>query len=205
MPNLLNIRLADNKISAWNKEWFENVPLLARISMQNNFIEELPERAFKNLKGAKQFGTVDLTLNLVFSYNQIKEIHPKAFKGLDKLNNLWLDYNNLTNFDENILEKTEVNDLRIDNNKIVCLEGNYNKIFKAEITHIDANPFYCDCLKKIKDWTEKNKKTVHLVYAEMECATQRMKTKLDALEQRIKEINKSYKTEEDAEFIETLE
>ncbi|KAJ8961986.1 hypothetical protein NQ314_005768 [Rhamnusium bicolor] len=188
LPNILNINLADNNIGAWDKNWFKNTPLLTRISMQNNSIAKLPNNAFKNLVGVKKFGKVDLTINLVLSYNKIKTIEPKAFNGLTKINNLWLDNNQLENFDENLLDKVKVNDLRINQNNIRCLDGDLAKIIKADTTHLDANPLDCECLNNIKTWAEKNGKVIEIFFSEMDCAAQRIKMKMNALTKRLKEI-----------------
>lgn len=103
--------------------WFNQVPLLTRVSIQNNSLTKLPSRAFTNLKGPKQFGSVTLTINLIFSYNKISEIAHTTFADLDKINNLWLDNNQLLDFPANLLQNVSVSDLRIGYNHITCLDG----------------------------------------------------------------------------------
>ncbi|KAJ8983217.1 hypothetical protein NQ317_016438 [Molorchus minor] len=188
IPNILNINLADNKIVKWSPDWFQNTPLLTRISMQNNSVTTLPNNAFKNLKGEKRFGKIDLSINLVLSYNQIKTIKPNAFKGLTKINNLWLDNNGLEDFGEDLLEGVDVKDLRLNCNNIRCLEGDLSKIIKADTTHLDSNPFDCDCLNKIKTWAESKGKNIEIFFSEMDCTAQRIRTKMVELEKRLKEI-----------------
>lgn len=189
MPNLLHINLADNRLASWNKNWFQKTPLLNRISFQNNSIAILPRNAFENLKGAKSFGKLDLSINLVFSYNKIKEIDLNAFGKLDRIRNLWLDHNELETFDEKLLENVEINDLRIDHNKIKCLEGDYDKLFKANSTHIDLNPFDCSCLDSIKKYAKENEKEIDFYFSEMDCTAQRIREKMDAVQKRLKEIS----------------
>ncbi|KAJ8955045.1 hypothetical protein NQ318_000477 [Aromia moschata] len=188
LPGILNINLADNKIAKWNPNWFKNTPLLTRISMQNNSITKLPNGAFKNLAGDKKFGKVYLTINIVLSYNKIKVIEPKAFKGLTKINNLWLDNNRIEVFDEDLLDNIEVSDLRLNGNNIHCLDGDLGKVIKADMTHLDSNPFDCECLSEIKTWAEQNEKNIEIFFSEMDCTTQRIKNKMVALEKRLKEI-----------------
>lgn len=106
-----------------NFRWFNQVPLLTRVSIQNNSLTKLPSKAFTNLKGPKQFGSVSLTINLIFSHNQISEIAANAFADLDKINNLWLDNNQLSDFPANLLQHLTVSDLRIGDNQITCLDG----------------------------------------------------------------------------------
>ncbi|KAJ8920391.1 hypothetical protein NQ315_005257 [Exocentrus adspersus] len=188
MPNLLNIQLADNQIDRWDKNWFKNTPLLTRVSMQNNSISSLPNDAFKNLVGKKQFGKLKLTINLVLSYNKINKIEPKAFSGLTEINNLWLDNNQLEEFEDGLLEGVDVKDLRLNKNNIRCLDGDLSKIIKAETTHLDSNPFDCECLGNIKEWAKENDKLIEIFFSDMDCSAQRIKTKLVALEKRLKEI-----------------
>lgn len=64
-----------------------------------------------------------LTINLIFSHNQIREIAATAFADLDKINNLWLDNNQLLDFPANLLQHVTVSDLRIGYNHITCLDG----------------------------------------------------------------------------------
>lgn len=188
MPSLLHINLADNNISKWHRDWFQDTPLLSRISIQNNSIELLPNRAFENLKGVKMFGKVDLTVNLVFSYNKISTIQPEAFRGLTSIHNLWLDHNELKNFNETLLENVNIYDLRLDYNKIKCFSGSYEKVFKAKTTHIDSNPFDCNCLNAIKTYVKKNNKVVNLFFADMDCTAQRIKEKMNEVERLLKNM-----------------
>lgn len=188
MPSLLHINLADNKISNWKRDWFQDTPLLNRISMQNNSIELLPNGAFENLKGSKVYGKVDLRLNLVFSFNNIKSIQPEAFRGLTSIRNLWLDHNELENFDEALLDNIKIDDLRLDHNKIKCFNGSYGKVFSAKTTHIDSNPLDCNCLNSIKSYVTNNSKDVEFFFADMDCAAQRIRKKMDEVERRLKDM-----------------
>ncbi|XP_023027942.2 osteomodulin [Leptinotarsa decemlineata] len=188
MPNLLNINLADNKITRWNPNWFQNTPLLTRISLQNNAIETLPSHAFVNLEGEKIYGKLDLRINLIFSHNKIKTIHSEAFAGLKKINNLWLDFNQIEQFEDDLLENVVIDDLRLNNNNISCFEGDFDKLFRADTTHIDSNPMECECLQRIEEWSKKSGKRVEHFYADLECRAQRIKSKMTALEKRLKEV-----------------
>lgn len=196
MPNLLHISLSDNEIGNWNKDWFQHTPLLSRISMQNNSLDSLPDGAFQNLKGIKMFGKVDLTVSLVFSYNKLERIDPKALRGLTRIRNFWLDHNQLRDVDSSLWDNVKIDDLRIDHNKITCLKGDYNKVFKAESTHIDSNPFECDCLDSIKSYVKTNSKEVDFFFTDMDCTAQRIRKKIDAVEKRLKEISRIGKDDE---------
>ncbi|XP_057658576.1 phospholipase A2 inhibitor-like [Diorhabda carinulata] len=204
LPELLNINLADNLIQKWNPEWLDNTPILTRISIQNNSIDELPANSFKHMTGEKKFGKLDLTINLVFSHNKIHKIDPQAFSGLKKINNLWLDNNVLEDFDENLLNGIQVEDLRLNKNNIECFKGNLDKVLKAETNHIDSNPFDCVCLEQIKEWSQK-KKNVDFSYSEMDCIAKRVRVKLTLLEKRLKELKNEKEIPNEVEEIEVFE
>ena len=191
MPELLNVNLADNQLKIWDKNWFADTPLLTRVSFQNNHISEIPARAFRNFRGEKQFGSVPLTINIVLSNNVIKTIHEDAFKGLDKINNLWLDGNEIDSWDENLLSKVAVKDLRIDNNRLQCLSGDLKNIFVAATTHIDGNPWDCGCLKNIDLWASQHGKDVIMYYSKMNCDAERIDRKLKDLNHLLKELRKN--------------
>ncbi|XP_045468049.1 leucine-rich repeat-containing protein 15-like [Harmonia axyridis] len=185
MPNLLNIRLTLNKITTWNSNWFKATPLLTRLSFQRNLIKELPSDAFSNMAGTKSFGKIPLTLNLLFSNNKISRVDPHTFRGLNKINNLWLDNNLLEEYPPKMLNKVSVHALRISNNKLKCIDDK-ESLLKAEINDIDANPFDCDCLSDIKNWAEKNNKSVSTFYADMNCYAERLEGKMRDIEKLLK-------------------
>lgn len=53
----------------------------------------------------------------------INEIDDNAFADLDKINNLWLDNNQLLDFQASLLHNVTISDLRIGYNQITCLDG----------------------------------------------------------------------------------
>jgi Leucine-rich repeat (LRR) protein len=195
MPELLTVNLADNQLSIWDKNWFAKTPLLTRVSFQNNLIGEIPAGAFRNFQGIKQFGSVSLTINIILSHNKIKSIHKDAFKGLEKINNLWLDNNQVDSWDGDLLSNVAVKDLRIDQNQLECLSGNLENIFVADTTHIDGNPWECGCLKNIELWASQHGKDVIMYYSKLTCDADRIDRKLKDLEQRLRELRKN-RTEE---------
>lgn len=204
MPDLFNIELADNYIQIWNPEWFKNTPSLIIISMPNNRIEELPANAFKNMKGIKKYGNLDIAINFVFSHNQIKNINLKAFSDLEKIDNLWLDNNLLQEFHEDLLNGIAIDVLRLDNNNIKYFDGNLDKTLKANANHIDYNPFDCEYLQQIKEWSKKEK-MVDIFNVEMNCLDQKFQNTVTALDKRLKELTKKVTYNTDESNIEDLE
>lgn len=98
-----------------------------------------------------------------------KSIDKDAFKGLEKINNLWFDNNKLSFLPENLLSGIFVNNFRIDNNKFSCLGDNLEKIFVAATTNIEGNPWDCECFKNIDLWVSKHGKDVIRYYSTMVC------------------------------------
>ncbi|XP_035740197.1 protein artichoke-like [Vespa mandarinia] len=91
--NLIELRLDNNNIEGINKYCYniyvciDEMPRLKYFSISNNKINSLDQFIFKN--------TPELvTLNL--SNNQLAHILPKVFYGLDLLENLYLDHNELS-------------------------------------------------------------------------------------------------------------
>ncbi|KAK9874572.1 hypothetical protein WA026_005405 [Henosepilachna vigintioctopunctata] len=189
MKNLLNIRMAHNKIKVWNNNWFENTPLLTRVSFQHNLIEELPRKAFKNMGGEKKFGRVPLTINLLFSYNKIGILYADTFQGLEKINNLWLDNNLINELPKGMFDGVAIRNLKLGSNKLNCIDD-ADSVLKAESNDIDANPFECKCLDEIKKWAENKNKTISMFYADMTCYANRIEIKMKNLEERLRELKK---------------
>ncbi|KAL3278307.1 hypothetical protein HHI36_013640 [Cryptolaemus montrouzieri] len=192
MPELLSIKLTDNKLTKWNKNWFLNTPLLNRLSFQHNLIEELPAEAFTNLKGKKKFGRLSLDVNLIFSYNKIKTLHPDTFKDIKDINNLWLDNNLIEEIPENIFTDVSIRQLRISSNKLTCIKEK-DSLLKAEMNEIDANPFDCECLEDIKTWAKGKNKTIDTFYASMNCYSNKMDRKMKNLEDMLKKMKEEEK------------
>lgn len=197
MTDLLNIRLSFNKIGRWNKNWFKNTPVLTRVSMPHNLLETLPADAFTNMAGPKNYGKIPLTLNLIFSYNKITELDPNTFRGLEKINNLWLDNNLLEEVPHKIFEGLSLHELRLSSNKLTCIKDK-ESLLKAEINDIDANPYDCNCLSDIKKWAEEKKKSISIFYADMNCYAARLQDKVTVIQKMLKDMkgNKSVETDE---------
>ncbi|XP_050306203.1 leucine-rich repeat-containing protein egg-6-like [Anthonomus grandis grandis] len=188
LPLLLNIILDNNKLAEWDSRWFKNVPDLLRISVQNNSITKLPARAFHNLKKTEPIA--DFDLSLIFSHNKIEKIDENAFEGIDKLRNLFLDHNELSEFSENILHGVEVTTLRLDYNKLDCLQGNLDKVLKGQKNHLDHNSFDCKCLKTLENWAKKNQKNVDVFSMSLDCVHENMRRTISNIHRSIDELRR---------------
>ncbi|XP_066146074.1 leucine-rich repeats and immunoglobulin-like domains protein sma-10 isoform X2 [Euwallacea fornicatus] len=76
MQNIEEVNLLNNLISVYDVKWFNKTPLLKSLCFQNNTIREIPETAFRNLIDMKH------GMNLFYSFNMIKTVHPKAFQDI---------------------------------------------------------------------------------------------------------------------------
>lgn len=188
MPLLINIDLRNNNIKNWNQNWFYKTPQLSRLQFSNNKLQGLPANAFQNLIGEKKYGNIQMKLMLYFSYNELKTVTLNAFDGLKEIDKLWLDHNHLTTFNEAIVDKIKINELRLDSNEINRLSGEWKKLLNIQIIDLDSNPFHCDFINEMKKWCEINNKKVSLFYSDMNCRVDRIKGKMDDLKRTLEKL-----------------
>ncbi|KAK5645091.1 hypothetical protein RI129_006391 [Pyrocoelia pectoralis] len=166
MPNLRLLNLDGNRLKNWNTDWFTNTHNLEHLSLDSNQLTKLPANAFNKLKNS--YSTV-----IRLSNNQIMYIHPQAFKKLNLLHALWLDHNNLIDFDKEILSNFErLFILSLTHNKLNCLDDSalYNLKSPQIILHVEDNePMDCECLKKIEIWAKVRKHFLTQRYTKNEC------------------------------------
>ncbi|KAK9881254.1 hypothetical protein WA026_015376 [Henosepilachna vigintioctopunctata] len=97
MPNLHKIKLNGNRLKMWDSNWFYNTPKLTEVLIRRNIITTIEKNAFKNIKklqvGHDEDGN---STSIYLSKNKISSIHPQAFSNLVRLNQLFLDRNNLS-------------------------------------------------------------------------------------------------------------
>lgn len=91
MEKLETIILDDNKLKIWNEDWFRNTPILGVVIFSSNFIQRLPEAAFKNFQAKSN-------VSLIFNNNAIEDVHVKALDGIQELAKLNLAGNHLETF-----------------------------------------------------------------------------------------------------------
>ncbi|XP_019865755.2 leucine-rich repeat-containing protein 15-like [Aethina tumida] len=182
MEELLVINLGYNMIRKINNDWFKNTPNLMYIKLYRNHIEEIPTSAFKNLGGNKQADYLNTSLSITLDHNNIKKIHPGAFKELSRLDSLWLHDNILNHIDENTFHPLQIKKLTLENNGIQCLEGDLDKILPAEEVKIDPNPLICKCMRRIKAWAEERKMKMDFFWIESDCILKDIDSRVRRLE-----------------------
>ncbi|CAG9760073.1 unnamed protein product [Ceutorhynchus assimilis] len=145
MQNIEEINLLSNRISRYNWKWFNKTPLLKSLYFQNNTIKEVPERAFRHLIDKRH------AVNIFFSFNEIRFIHPLAFDDMDSttVGKLYLDHNLLETWNEAL--SMHINELKISFNNIKCIDGDLRGSIKNNsLRNFIENPYNCQCLKEIK-------------------------------------------------------
>ncbi|KAJ8922989.1 hypothetical protein NQ315_001537 [Exocentrus adspersus] len=130
MPRLYKIKLNSNKISAWDQNWFRRTPALTEILFRRNKIEQIPNKAFVNIKGEH--------LKIYLSKNNISYIAPDAFQGLPELNQLWLDRNRIQELDERTFSHfTKLGTLFLSKNKLRSLPEKMFPKLDVEVDILD--------------------------------------------------------------------
>ncbi|KAB0795161.1 hypothetical protein PPYR_12000 [Photinus pyralis] len=171
MPNLRLLNLDNNQLKHWNNDWFTNTYNLEHLSIDSNQLTKLPANAFNKLKNGRS--TV-----IRLSNNQIMYIHPQAFRKLSLLHALWLNDNNLTDFDGTILSSFErLFVLSLSGNKLSCLDVSalYDLKSPQIVLHVENNePMSCECLKKLEIWAKIRKHFLTQRYTKNECVKKKM-------------------------------
>ncbi|XP_060522169.1 carboxypeptidase N subunit 2-like [Cylas formicarius] len=109
MPTLTKIKLNSNKLAVWDANWFKNTPSLNHLSFRRNLLEELPDYAFRHVHGWHLVDGKEVTdTKILLSNNKITAISPKAFSGLGKLGQLYLDRNRIREIDPTVFSDLEM-------------------------------------------------------------------------------------------------
>ncbi|KAJ3643462.1 hypothetical protein Zmor_026172 [Zophobas morio] len=157
MTSLQKIRLDQIQLTLWNPQWFANTPQLKEIYACDNLLQKIPRDAFKNLNG-------DNEITIYFYRNRIKKIHNDAFHGIRKMKILSLADNKLEEFNGHSLKNVKIEELRISENNLQCLEeSDFAGIFVADKTAIGGNPWRQECLDKILEWGVSHNKTIKTI------------------------------------------
>lgn len=122
MTELRYLRLDFNRISAWDAAWFKNNGNLHQISFKGNFIEEVPSRAFENVKW---FHNYDIFLRVTtvvdLSGNKIKKWTSDAFGDESEIGRLNFAYNSIQSVPRELFSGVEyVEEIDFSYNKLEC-------------------------------------------------------------------------------------
>ncbi|XP_045472038.1 carboxypeptidase N subunit 2-like [Harmonia axyridis] len=134
ITSLQNIVLDYNQLKCWSSAWFRNTPLLLNLSFRHNLFEELPDNAFTNFR--TEIKTNSSQLSLDFGYNRIHLIHPRAFKCVDKLDVLNLEYNKLLMLKvETFRNVTRIGHLILKGNPLTCFPKELLLVILAKVQY----------------------------------------------------------------------
>ncbi|XP_055372509.1 protein slit isoform X2 [Condylostylus longicornis] len=144
------LRLENNYITELPPKAFANFRRLRRIDLSNNNISRVAHDAFAGLKS--------LT-TLVLYGNKIKDLPSGIFKGLTSLQLLLLNANEIS-----CIRKDSFKDLHslsllslYDNNIQSMANGTFDSMKSIQTLHLARNPFICDCnLRWLADYLHKN-------------------------------------------------
>lgn len=158
MPNLFRIKLNSNKISVWDNSWFKNTPHITELYFRRNFFTEIPSWVFKHIKGSHTYnGKTIVDTKIYLSKNKISKINPNAFQNFTEFSQLWLDRNELEEFDERIfIPVFQAGGIFLSRNKISKLPEKLFPNLKSAILTLDLvgnNNLTCvpfDVVSKVK-------------------------------------------------------
>lgn len=139
MPHLHLIKINANNISTWDSNWFKNTPQLTELFFRRNFIEKIPARAFKQLKGGHtSSGTYIVDTRIYLSKNLITSIDPTAFADLTEVQQIWLDRNDLSEIPEHVFaHMKQVDVIFLSKNRLREVPSNIFKSFERELLILD--------------------------------------------------------------------
>ncbi|XP_049821458.1 insulin-like growth factor-binding protein complex acid labile subunit [Aethina tumida] len=162
--NVSYLTLSRNKINYIVDSAFDDMPNLIQIDLSENLLNSknlIRTASFHNLAGVRRFGYVILNLTIDLRHNRLRELHSNIFEGLTNVQELLMDYNFISEVQENVLpHKTEY--LGLTHNNISCFYGDLNKVLTAQVVNIEMNPLQCSCYKKIIKWRKRNKHIIKL-------------------------------------------
>lgn len=151
---------------------FAGSPKVRRLSIAENQLEAIPEKAFKNMGT----NTVDIWLQ----HNKISSVDPKAFFGITKANYIWLQDNNIKTLDDNLLAGVEtIQHLSLNNNKIKCISDGFLDNLHTKSVDFDGNPLDCDCLRKMQAWAQQLNIESKFLVSKLQCTIARARKVLE--------------------------
>lgn len=137
-----------------------------------------------------------MATSIFLANNKIKSISPTAFLGLDQLNILDLEGNEIKTLGGWVPSLKSVTHLMLNRNKIVCVsELELSVLPKVELINLNDNPWDCVCLKSVQTWAKTGKKNVQVHTSAIECAIKRIKSVLDEVKDIQVQVMDSVKAE----------
>lgn len=155
MPLLEAVALDDNAIKRWDPNWFTNAEILNEISFANNLLEELPEYTTRYMvSNYEKFSRYVLYGNINFDNNNIKYIHPFAFKNLEYFGAVSLSNNRLLELPEGVFKGFKfLFNLYLNTNNFICFSNNTVRSFKGvKRLYLGRNKLNKNCVDSLKEY-----------------------------------------------------
>ncbi|XP_063914318.1 leucine-rich repeat-containing protein 15-like [Zophobas morio] len=143
------LRLDFNKITDWDNNWLSEAKSISEISISYNLITEIPDEVLKNYSNVTRID---------FRGNKIRKISAQAFYKLQHIDHLNLAYNEIDNWNPDLLGNVSIVSLDLRGNRLKCIKGDLETIFRnVQIVYLDKNPWEEECAKKIVEFQQKKK------------------------------------------------
>ncbi|KAJ8947320.1 hypothetical protein NQ318_004572 [Aromia moschata] len=162
------LKLNYNAIKAISPDWFQNSPNVYKLSIIYNELTQLPPEAFKNLAKHRP-------LKLRLSANRISEISLDSFKFSGNIDILRLNGNKLVALPEEMFLNRTIKVLEVNTNRLLCFPDAIYNSHVASLQFLENPHFNCTCLRKVKEFVDKN--GVEVMYPSIIC------------EDRVKDVN----------------
>lgn len=152
MPRLWKVCLMNNDIARFHSTSFINTPMLYYLDFTTNKLKSLQNNWFS-------FLGKDIGAEIKMGENQIDEIHPEAFQGVD-VKELLLYDNQLLDVPGRIFHGTTIKVLDLSNN---ILESLPEEIFEQrglDELRVSGNSLSCAVVERLKRFANENKAEV---------------------------------------------
>ncbi|XP_031351884.1 carboxypeptidase N subunit 2-like [Photinus pyralis] len=146
LPLLARVNLDGNRLENFNQAWFYKTPALTVLELSYNYLRRIPRGAFINLPSITY---------LRVAGNQIEFIDKDAFMGLRDIDTVNLSGNRMKSFEINFHVPSKLVQVFIDNNNVTFISDMMLETMRPnlEVFGMDANPWQCECLDKIVNWS----------------------------------------------------
>lgn len=151
LPNLEEVDVRLNLLAEWDPNWFAGSPKLRDINFSSNYIWQLPQDAFKNVKGVHGTGTETVFTKVQLMYNMIERLDNNALRGNEDFGTLNLDWNKISVLNEDMFSSFKhLYRFSVNDNKLACVPKNlyypYNTTVHALFLR---NPLTKECRDRI--------------------------------------------------------
>lgn len=165
MAYLEMLNLNENNLRRINSDWFRNCPRLSLLDLSNNGIKYLQESVFENLVSGRTCNIKEHKVScpeIILTGNKISNISELAFKGLDTINHLVLD-NNQIKILQNVFDNNTINILSLKSNLIECIDDDVMFSFLTMgAVYLEYNNIRQQCANEIREFNDNHDVTISL-------------------------------------------